>query len=79
MIYEYFKVITKLIANLFKLIFIEKTFNIVDNFFVLIVSKLVKWDSQLLITCNKYLILQFSNYVFFHVLCIIFTDNKNKR
>ena len=57
MIYEYFKVITKLIANLFKLIFIEKTFNIVDNFFVLIVSKLVKWDFQLLITCNKYLVL----------------------
>lgn len=61
MIYEYFKVITKLIVNLFKLIFIEKTFNIVDNFFVLIVTKLVKWDFQLLITCNKYLILQFSN------------------
>ncbi len=42
MIYEYFKVIIKLIVNLFQLIFIEETFNIVDNFFVLIVTKLVK-------------------------------------
>ena len=61
MIYEYFKVITKLIVNLFQLIFIEETFNIVDNYFVLIVTELVIWDFQLLITCNKYLILQFSH------------------